>query len=430
MPTQIEYLAQADASEASAATPNWVINLSVLWRSRAFLLRAAGISFAVSIAIVLLIPRMYTSQARIMPPESGNSNSSLLAALAGRTLGSDSLGGLAAALMGNHASGALFMDLLRSGTVTGKIVDRFNLRSEYGKRYKVDAVKVLLRRTSIAQDKKSGVLAIAVRDRSPARARDMAQAYLDELNAIVTRTSSSPAHQERIFLEHRLLAARDDLGRAQHALSDFSSTHGAIDLREQTRATVESQARVQGEIIATEAQLRSMQEIYGDQNVRVRGAQARIASLRRELAGLGGSSEPPTSSDDSAPALSYLPLRQVPRLAVPYADLLREVHIQETVFDLLTQQYEMSRIQEAKDIPSVNVIDPPGIPEKKSFPPRTLLIFAFTCAAFFLSCAHVLLRHHYAQLNPLDARRALANELSSDIGAAFRRAASFLRGAR
>lgn len=428
MPSQTEYFAPHDAPQVSTASPNWVVNLSVLWRRRAFLLRFTGISFAASIVIALLIPRMYTSQARIMPPESANSNSSLLAALAGRTVGSDSLGGLAAALMGNHASGALFMDLLRSGTVTGKIVDRFNLRSEYGKKYNVDAGKVLLKRTAIAQDKKSGVLTIAVRDRSPARARDMAQAYLDELNAIVTSTSASPAHQERLFLEHRLVAARDDLSRAQHTLSDFSSTHAAIDLREQTRATVESQARVQGEIIATQAQLRSLQQVYGDQNVRVRGTQARIASLRRELGSLGGSSDQPASSDGTDPAQSYLPLRQVPRLAVPYADLVREVHVQETVFDLLTQQYEMARIQEAKDIPAVNVIDPPGIPEKKSFPPRALLTVAFTCAAFCLACAHLLLRHHYAQLNRLDTRRVLAEELTSDMAATLRRAASYLRG--
>jgi uncharacterized protein involved in exopolysaccharide biosynthesis len=120
----------------------------------------------------------------------------------------------------------------------------------------------------------------------------------------------------------------------------------------------------------------------------------------------------------------------VPRLAVPYTDLLREVHVQETVFDLLTQQYEMSRIQEAKDIPAVNVIDPPGIPEKKSFPPRTLLTLAFTCAAFCIGCAVLLLRHHYAQLHAFDARRAFATELSADIADMGRRAAAYLRGAR
>ena len=417
MATQTEMLQTGDTAAVNiTAMPNWIANLRILWKARGILARITLLCLAAGVALAFLIPKMYTAQARIMPPETANGNSPLLAALAGRTLGSDSLGGLAAALMGNHASGALFLDLLRSGTVTSHMVERFDLRGEYGKRYNVDAVKVLLRRTALDQDKKSGVLTIAVRDRNPVRARDMVQAYIDELNSIVTRTNSSPAHQERIFLERRLQSSREDLTRAQRALSQFSSVNAAIDLREQTRATVESQARVQGELIATEAQLRSVQQVYGDQNVRVRGMQARMGSLRRELNEMGGSTES-SPTQGAEPQRSYLPLRQVPRLAVPYADLVREVRVQETVYDLLTQQFEMSRIQEVKDVPAVNVMDPPGVPEKRSFPPRTLLTLVFTLVGFVSACAGVLLREYYGRLDAADPRKMLAREMYAGIAA-------------
>jgi capsule polysaccharide export protein KpsE/RkpR len=402
---------------ASATMPNWLSNLHVLWNQRALLSRLAGVSFVISLLISLLIPKIYESQTRIMPPETSNTNSALLGMLAGRVLGNDSLGGLATSLMGGHSNGALFVDLLRSSSVTDPLIEKFELQHVYFKRYRVDAAKVLARRTTIVQDKKSGVITISVRDTDPRRARDLAQAYLDELNILVNRTNTSPAHQEKLFIERRVQEVKHDLDNAQEAMSEFSSTHATIDLKEQTRATVESQAMLEGELIAAESELQSLQQLYGDANIRVRAVEAKIASLKRELVKLEGTSAPlPTSAESITSSAqgadkSYLPLRQVPRLAIPYANLYRELHVQETLYDLLTQQYEVARIQEAKDIPAVNVIDAPGIPEKKSFPPRTLLTLALTLIILSACSLYLLCRHHWLQIDPGDPRRSLGHEM-------------------
>lgn len=426
MPNDIQPSGAAAESQYTAGrrdsfdgAPNWLYNMHVLWQARVRLLRITGVAFAASVVVALLIPKMYVSQARIMPPEMSGSNPALLAALAGRAFGSDALGGLAASLIGGRNNGALFVDLLRSYSVSDRLIERFRLQSVYRKRYRVDAAKVLARRTRIAQDKKSGVLTLTVRDTDPERARNMAQAYLDELNVLVNRTSRSSAHQERVFIETRLHEVKENLSRAQEALSEFSSSHTAIDLKEQARATVESEARVQGGLVAAQSELESLQQVYGNANVRVRGAEARIAALKRELAKMSGSSAPlpPTASDGTDPALSasapsYLPLRQVPRLAVPYANLYREVHVQETVYDLLTQQYEIARIQEAKDIPAVNIIDAPNVPEKKSFPPRALLSLALTFVVVIVSSCVLIGRHFWLLLDPRDPRRLFAQEVA------------------
>jgi capsule polysaccharide export protein KpsE/RkpR len=401
--------------------PNWLYNLRLLWDQRILLVRVAGIAFVLSAALVFVVPKTYISQARLMPPEMGGANSALYAALAGKALGSDVLGGLAASLMGGRNSGALFIDLLRSSSVAERMIDRFDLLKVYHKRYRVDAEKALARRTNIVQDKKSGVLMLTVKDTDPKRARDMAQAYLDELNTLVLRTNNSSARQERLFIEKRLQAVKGNLERAQEAMSEFSSTHAAIDLREQARATVESEAKVQGELIAAQAELESLRQVYGDANIRVRGAEARIGELKRELEKMGGSSAPlPTVADEQSAnqkedRSSYLPLRQVPRLAVPYADLYREVHVQETVYDLLTQQYEMARIQEAKDVPAVSVIDAPAIPEKKSFPPRAILALALTMASVLAASLIVICRRHWLLIDPSDPRRAFAREIFESV---------------
>ena len=349
-----------------------------------------------------------------MPPEQqGSGGAMMLAALVGRG-GLGSLGNLASGLLGGHTTSALFVNLLQSGTVRGNLIDRFDLKHVYRTRYRFAAAKALGRHTKITEDKKSGVLTIEVEDKDPVRARDMAQAYLDELNKLVNATSTSTARQERIFIEHRLNAVQNDLEQAQLELSAFSSKNSTIDIREQTRAMVDAGARIQGELLVEQSGLQALRQIYGDDNVRVRETRARIASLQQELTQMTGSSAPLSTSDipvDDKGAL-YPSLRQLPRLAVPYADLYRRVKVQETVFELLTQQYEMARLEEAKDTPVVSVIDTPGIAEKKSFPPRLIITLALTVLAFSVTALLIILRESWSLLNPRDPRKVLAFEMA------------------
>ncbi len=422
---------EAEFALGSPTAPNWVDNLRTVWAHRRFVMKGTGIALVVSLIIVFLIPKTYVSQARIMPPESGNTSSALLASLAGRSMQGELLSGLAASLMGSYHSGALFIDLLRSDSVTAVLVDRFQLQHVYHKRYKVDAIKRLVRNTTIAQDKKSGVITLSVKDEDPVRARDMAQAYLDQLNAIVNRTSTSSAHQERTFIEARLADVKSQLEKAQEALSEFSSKNSTIDLPEQAKATVESEARIQGQLIAAQGELDSLRQVYGDGNIRVREAGARVASLKRELEKMGGSAAPlaPASATGSDHPESYLPLRQVPRLAVPFANLYREVRVKETVYDLLTQQHEVARIQEAKDVPAVEIIDAPGVPEKKDFPPRAVLTLALTLLFFLGLSALLIFREHWRFVGVDDPRKAFATEVMEEVRGLMRRGSRFLRRA-
>jgi capsule polysaccharide export protein KpsE/RkpR len=282
--------------------------------------------------------------------------------------------------------------------------------------------------TTISDDKKSGVITLSVQDTDPVRARDLAQAYLDELNHVLTRTSTSSARQERVFIESRLRSVGVDLEQAQLAMSEFSSKNSTIDLKEQTRGLVDAGARVQGELLVEQSGLQSLRQIYGDGNVRVRETEARIASLKQDLQKMAGSSAPlavETPGVANAPAADkeelYPPLRQLPRLAVPYANLYRRMRIQETIFELLTQQYEMARIEEAKDIPVVSVIDSPGIPERKFFPPRLLLTLVLTFLVFAAASTFLIVREHWRAIDSLDPRKEFANEVVSVLRQRFSR---------
>jgi capsule polysaccharide export protein KpsE/RkpR len=378
------------------------------------------ISLIAGLCIAFIIPKQYTAVTSIMPPEQQGSSAMLLAALAGRGSSLGALGSLAGGFLGEHPTTALFIDLLQSGTVSGHLIERFDLKHVYHKRYNIDTAKHLARVTKITDDKKSGVITIKVQDHDPVRARDLAQGYLDELNALVTRTSTSAARQERIFIEHRLHSVQADLERAQLQLSEFSSKNSTIDIREQTRAMVDAGARVQGELLVEQSGLQSLRQIYGDGNIRVRETEARIAALQQDLNKMTGSSAPlvpeeagvnNANSSTEAKGELYPPLRQLPRLAVPYADLYRRVRVQEAVFELLTQQYEIASIDEAKDTPAIKVIDPPGVPERKSFPPRLLLALLFSFLAFGSTSALILMREQWSNIDERDPRKILVSEV-------------------
>ncbi len=420
--TSIESSLEHLETRPLTTAPNWVTHARQLWQRRRLLVWVMFYSLLVGLAIAFLIPKQYVASTRIMPPEQQGSGALVLAALSARTGGAGGLGSLASGLLGAHSSSALFIDLLRSGTIASQLIQRFQLQHVYRTRYLVDTAKHLARSTKITEDKKSGTVLVEVEDTDPVRARDLAQAYLDELNKLVNQTSTSSAHQERLFIERRLHAVKDDLEKAQLALGEFSSRNSTIDIQSQTRAMVDAASKLQAQVLVEQAGLASLRQIYGDDNVRVRGTAARIASLEHELAKLSGSSAPLTSaveagteSDLGSTNALYPPLRQLPRLAVPYADLYRRVKVQETVFELLTQQYELARIEEAKDVPVVSVIDPPGVPEKKSFPPRLLLALGFMTFSFVSTAAGILMRIRWQQVDMRDPRKQLAQEVLTSL---------------
>jgi uncharacterized protein involved in exopolysaccharide biosynthesis len=387
----------------------WVPNTSLLWEHRRSLAKVALCSLLLSAIIAFLIPKEYESTTRMMPPEQQGMGAAMLAALAGKAM-PGALGALAGGVLGMKDTGALFVQLLQSGTIEGQLVDRFNLQKVYHKRYRQDTVKRLTHRTEITQDRKSGVITIVVTDTDRQRARDMAQAYVDGLDNLLIKVNTSAARREREFIEQRLITVQNDLEKAQIALSDFASKNTTLDIKEQTKAMVEAGAKLQAQLIVAHAEADSLGQFYGEGNVRMRAANARVGDLERELKKLGGTSAESRSEPEESGAL-YPSLRQLPILGVHWADLYRQVKVKETVYDLLTEQYELARLEEVKSIPSVRIIDPPSWPEKKSFPPRLIIILVLTSLAVFCRAMFLVAERRWQDLPSRDPRKQLAQEM-------------------
>ena len=390
--------------------------LRLLFEKRALLSRSFLGGLASSCIIAFLIPASYQASVQLMPPDNQTSSSlAMLAALSAKTGGGT--GAIAGDLLGIKSSGALFVGILRSRTVAGRLAARFHLTKLYSLRLEEDARVRLADNTVVSEDRKSGILSITVTDRDPRRAAAIAEAYVDELNQLVAQLSTSSAHRERIFLEERLHAVKQDLDDASRQFSEFASKNSAIDIKEQGRAMLQGAAAVEGELIASESELKGLEEIYTANNVRVREVRARIAELRRQLDNLGGRAISPAEQPGDSASSQHLTLNKLPLLGVTYSDLYRRMQIQEAVYETLTQQYELAKVQEAKETPSVKVLDAAAVPQKKSFPPRLLFTFLGGILAFGGTAASVLLHSRWRELDAGDPGKQLAVDVLQSVNA-------------
>jgi len=384
----------------------WTEAFYRLWLQRGRIGRWIAVGFLLSLFVGWRYPK-FESTVQIMPPDAGSSSG--LAALIPALTKSPALAGLAGDLTGAKTTGAVFIKVLESRSLQDNLIQKFNLQEHYGLKYMEDTRLKLSKRTEIAEDKKSGVIAITVQDRDRNLAQNLADAYVEELRTVTARVSTSAAKQERIFIEQRLAEETKNLQNAEQQFSQFASANMALDVPEQMKATVEAAGRLQGEVIAARAQLDALKQTYTDENIRVKSAQAHVDELERELTRIN-SGQTQGAKDASNP---YPSVKSLPLLGVKWTDLYRNTKIRETVVELLTQQYEMARIQEAKEATTVKVLDSASTPEHKR-PSWLLLTLAGTVFFTFLACAGYLLKDWWDRWDQDDPRRILIAQIMRD----------------
>ena len=411
--------AQPEPSDGKTLASLWLI-----WAHRRVLLRLALYALLASTVVAFLIPARYESTFRLMPPDNQSASgfATALAAM-GSGGGGGALGGIAGDVLGLSLKNTsdIFVGILSSRTVQDKLIQQFDLKKLYGERRMADARKDLADHTSISVDRKSQIITIGVTDHDPKRAAAMGEAYVEELNSLVAELSTSAARRERMFLDERLQSVNKDLEAAEKEFSQFSSKNTAIDIKEQGKAMVAAAATLQGELIAAESELQGLRQIYTNNNVRVRSVQARINELKDQLEKIGGKDEDASASSAQGSDSLYPSIRKLPLLGVTYADLYRRTRVQEAVFETLTKQYELAKVQEAKEIPTVKVLDLPNIPDKQSFPPRLLIIFLGTALAVGIGTGWVFAKTTWELTDSSNPRKMFAQEVLTTVSARIQR---------
>jgi capsule polysaccharide export protein KpsE/RkpR len=405
-----------DPPRTPEASENTFAYLRLLWGHRGLLCRVTLYAMVASTLVSFLIPARYESTARLMPPDNP-STSGLAMAAAAMSGNVSGLGSIASDVLGLKSTSDIFVGILTSRTAQDKLIQQFDLKKLYWDRRMEDARNDLAEHTAISVDRKSQIISVTVTDRSPQRAAAMSQAYVEELNHLVAELSTSSARRERIFLEERLKAVNKDLVSAEKEFSQFASKNTAIDIKEQGIAMVGAAATLQGQLIGAQSEYEGLRQIYSDNNVRVRTVRARIDELRSQLEKLGGKDESTTAVSAKPNDSMYPSIRKLPLLGVEYADLYRRTKIQEAVLEALTKEYEMAKVEEAKEIPTVKVLDAANMPEKKSFPPRLLIAFLGTALAIAGAVMWIFGITLWHQTDASDPRKVLAQEVYSTVSA-------------
>lgn len=387
-----------------------------VWTGRTFLVRLTFLGFALGVLISSLIPPLYTSTTRLMPPD--NQSGSALGAIAASmatSRGVSGFGDLLGNKMGLKNSSDIFVGILKSRTVQNEIIQHFDLKRVYGTGSLQDARGKLTSRVDFSVDRMDHTISISVADRSAQLAADMAKAYVDQLNRLVSELSTSSARRERIFLENRLLQVNLDLQAAEREFSQFAGKHSSIDIQEQGRAILGTTATLQAQLMLAESELQGLRKIYTDSNVRVRALEARIAGLQSQLQKFGLKDQ---STVDAAANLQALPpaVGKLPKLGATYADLYRRAKVQEALSDLLTQECELAKVQEAKEIPTISVLDVADVPERRSSPPRLAFV---GMASMLLACtvgmSLLITSKIWNEADPHDPGRAVFTEIWFDL---------------
>jgi len=340
----------------------------VLIARRAVIAGSFLLGAVLSLGISLLLPNVYESTSSVLPQLESKEGGALAALLA-----SPAAGGMAQNL-GLGLPGLpttptdVFVSILKSRLMADEVIKKFNLMDRYREKTMVETRKELEDHLRITVTKEK-VIKVAVEDEDPQVAADMANFYVSNLDRLNRTVTVSKAGQNRAFLERRLNETMESMARAEEALRDFQAKNKTVAVEAQAKVMIEAAAIIQGQITAQEVQLQVMGSYLSPDNPDLARIRSNVEELKKQLATMGSGKDAKgiLSSERLHPAMVA-----VPDLALQFGRLFRQVKVQETLFTLLTSQHEQAKIAEARDTPTVQVLDE-AVPADKRTRPRILL---------------------------------------------------------
>ena len=357
-----------------APEPDGLGLMDVIGVVRSHWLALSGLPLLAGVAafgIASLMTPVFTATTSFLPPQ--QAQSAVVSALS--SLGP--LASLAGGGGGTRNPGDQYIALMQSATVSNRIVEQFDLMAAYKAELKTDARRELESRVRMSVGKKDGLLVLEVDDNDPKRAAAIANRYVDELRLLTARLDVTEAQQRRTFFAKQLERARDGLTKAQQALQ--TSGFNPNTLRAEPKAAADVYAKLRAEVTATEIRLQALRQTLADTTPEVQRELATLGTLRGQLQ----VAERP--SDANGP---------------DYIGRYREFRYQETLFELFARQYELARVDEAKEGSLIQVIDPATPPERKSKPKRATIAIGATVGAFLLVFTWLLARRAWRGSTP------------------------------
>lgn len=376
---EVEELDARESQTPEAAEFRVVKFLVVLAKQKKFIAKVAIGGILAGIALALLLPRKYEAVTRIMPPQQNQSIATAMLTQLGP------LAGLAGKELGLRNNSDLFVALLHSQTIADDLIGRFHLMQVYGKDTLTETRKRLDGVTDINAGRE-GVITVAVRDKNQDRAADLANGYVEELRQFTQNLAVTEAGHRKLFFEQEVRTAHDELANAELALKTTQETTGMIQLDSQSKAMIDSYMTLRAQMAAKEVQIQSMHSFATSENPDLVRAQQELSALRAEVSRF--------ERGQGEKLGVGVPLENVPKAGLEYVRRLREVKYRETLLDLLIKQYEIARIDEAKDAAIIQVIDKATRPEiqVRNWLVRLMIAIAIALFAFLAAIGGAFLK--------------------------------------
>ncbi len=349
--------------------------LVVIVKRIKFLILNTFIITSCAIIISLFLPKYYRAVTLIMPPQTENMGISSLI----RNLPMSSL--LGNSFLNVEDPEDIYIAILKSNTLRGAMINQFDLTKVYkfhkrSKFYMEDVFK-MLDGNIFVDVTNEGIIEIMVEDRSPQRAAEMANFMVEELDQIYKKLSVEKAHHQRTFLEERLTLIKEGLRQCEEEMKDFQKENNMVLLDAQTRAAIEAGAKIEAQYQVVDLKLNIAKNVYPSGSAQIQELELELSEIKKQREQLVNERE----------SEFFIPLKEAPDLGLNLARLERKLRIQEIIFELLTQEYERAKFEEAKNTPVVQVLDKPIVPQKKYRPKRFLIVIS----SFLLSIVEGLL---------------------------------------
>jgi tyrosine-protein kinase Etk/Wzc len=346
-------------------------------RSRTLIAATTVAGGLVALVWSLVQTPVFTSTAMILPPQQPQSSG--VAAMLGQ------LGNIAGAAGGGLAAmknpNDLYVGLLQSRTISDQLIARYKLKERYGATTMDGTRRFLSVNSDIVNSKKDGLIAISVRDKDANFAAELANAYVDELGKLTQTMALTESSQRRLFFEKQLLAARDQLAVADLGLRKTQERTGMIQPEGQLQAIIATVAQLKASIAAKEVQLNAMRTFAASDNPERRRAEGELGGMRAQLAKLERSAV--SSGGDF-----LVPTSKIPQVGAEYISSVRHVKYSETMYEIIAKQFELAKIDEAKESTLVQVLDKAVPAELRTKPRRTMMTLLGLAAG--LGCGLVL----------------------------------------
>jgi len=371
--------------------------LTQLAYRRWLIAKVTGIAVASGLVLCLVLPVRYTATTKLMPPQQSPSSASMLMNQL-TSSGAGSLAAMAGAGLALKNPNDIYVGLLNSRPVADAIIQKFGLTKVYHARDMTAAREKLAQYTAIAS-RKEGFIVVSVSDRDKKRSAEMANTYTEELRTLTKTLAVTEASQRRLFYEEQLKQAKEALVSAELTFQRVQQSKGLVQLDAQAKAMIEGFAQLRALVAAKQVDVQALRSYSTENNPDVQLAERQLSSLQLEASRL--------EQSNHSPGFAEMGLADVPGAGLEYLRADHELRYTQALFDMLMKQYDVARLDEAKDAAIIQVVEPAIEPDRKSSPKRALIIELFAIVGLFSGCilARILWWKELVQFDPVATRR-------------------------